>query len=213
MERMKKAQIQAKPSLRHAAAAACAAAILMLSGCATSTASAPAYRPQASGEGAGYADQQINATRYRVSFVGDTQTSRGQVEDFLLRRAAEITVRAGYNYFAFDNRSIETDTNLYRTNDSWDPVNGLAFGLGRRYPGRAEHFAMGSTPAFWSEKEAVPITRYTARSEVVLLPPDQVGTHPDALAAREILRYLSPEFLAGSGTASAAAPQSGTANR
>ena len=135
---MKKAQIQAKPLLRHAPAAACAVAILMLSGCATSTANAPTYRPQASDESAGYADQQINATRYRVSFAGDTQTSRGQVEDFLLRRAAEITVRAGYNYFAFDNRSIESDTNLYRTNDNWDPVNGLAFGLGRRYPGRAE---------------------------------------------------------------------------
>jgi len=177
----------------------------MLSGCATSTANAPTHRPQASDESAGYADQQINATRYRVSFAGDNQTSRGQVEDFLLRRAAEITVRAGYNYFAFDNRSIETDTNLYRTNDNWDPVNGLAFGLGRRYPGRAEHFAKGSTPAFWSEKEAVPITRYTARSDVVLLPSDQLAMHPDALAAREILRYLSPEFLTQAGMTGAKA--------
>jgi len=202
---MKKAQIQAKPSLRHQAAAACAVAVLMLYGCASSSANAPTYRPQASDEGAGYADQQINATRYRVSFAGDNQTSRGQVEDFLLRRAAEITVRAGYNYFAFDNRSIETDTNLYRTNDNWDPVNGLAFGLGRRYPGRAEHFAKGSTPAFWSEKEAVPITRYTARSDVVLLPSDQLAMHPDALAAREILRYLSPEFLTQAGMTGAKA--------
>jgi hypothetical protein len=204
---MKKAQIPAKTSLRHAAAAACAAAILMLCGCATPAANVPTYptyRPQASEDGAGYADQQINATRYRVSFAGDTQTSRGQVEDFLLRRAAEITVGAGYNYFAFDNRTIESDTNLYRTNDNWDPANGLAFGLGRRYPGRAEHFAKGSTPAFWSEKEAVPITRYTARSEIIMLTPEQVGTHPDALAARAILKSLVPDMVTGTRTANAA---------
>ena len=213
MERMKKAQTPAKPWFRHATVAACAAAILMLSACATATAPAPVYRQQASDEGAGYIDEQISATRYRVSFSGDNQTTRGQVEDYLLRRAAEITVRAGYNYFVFDNRSIETDTNLYRTTDNWDPTTGLAFGLGRRYPGRSEHFAKGSIPAFWSEKEAVPITRYKAKSEVVMLAPDQVGTHPGALAAREILRYLSPEFLAGAGMTSAAAPQSGTANR
>jgi hypothetical protein len=127
------------------------------------------------------------------------------VEDYLLRRAAEITVRAGYNYFVFDNRSIETDTNFYRTTDNWDPTTGLAFGLGRRYPGRSEHFAKGSVPAFWSEKEAVPITHYTLRSEIVMLTPDQVGTHLGALAAREILRYLSPEFLIEAGTASARA--------
>ena len=199
------AQNQAKTSLRHAAAAACTVAILLISGCATPTATAPAYRPQATDEGAGYADQQIDAMRYRVSFFGDTQTTRAQVEDYLLRRAAEITVRAGYNYFVFDNRSIETDTNLYRTTDNWDPTNGLAFGLGRRYPGRSEHFAKGSVPAFWSEKEAVPITHYTARSEILMLPPDQLAMNPGALAAREILRYLSPEFLAGAGAASAKA--------
>jgi hypothetical protein len=203
MEPMKKAQTQAKPWLRRARVAACGAAILLLCGCATAT--APAYRPQTSDDGAGYADEQIGAARYRVSFSGDTQTTRTQVEDYLLRHAAEITVRAGYNYFVFDNRRIETDINFYRTTDSWNPETGLAFGLGRRYPGRSEHFANRSVPAFWSEKEAVPITHYTARSEIVVLTPDQVATYPGALAAREILKSLAPGVLAGTGTASARA--------
>src|SRR6266550_1234187 len=196
MQRMK-AQTQGNRWFGRVASAVSAAAILMLAGCTTMTATVPAYRPQASDKGAGYADEQIDATRYRVSFSGDTKTTRAQVEDYLLRRAAEITVRAGYNYFVFDNRTIETDTNLYRTTDNWDPTTGLAFGLGRRYPGRSEHFAKGSIPAFWSEKEAVPITHYTARSEIVMLPPDQLATHLGALGAREILRNLAPEVLAG----------------
>jgi hypothetical protein len=204
MERMNKAKIPAKLPLMRAAAVACTAAILMLSGCATS-APVPTYRPQTFNEGVGYADEEISAIRYRVSFVGDTETTRAQVEDYLMRHAAEVTVRAGYNYFEFDNRSIETDTNLYRTTDNWDPANGLAFGLGRRYPGRSEHFAKGSVPAFWSEKEALPIIHYTARSEIVLLKLDQVGTHPSALAAREILKSLSPDMVLGARTASDAA--------
>ena len=198
-----KARTPKNPWFRRAAAAA--AAILMLSGCAAAIATRPAYRPQASDHDTGYADEQITATRYRVSFSGDTDTTRAQVEDYLLRRAAEITVRAGYDYFVLDNRSTESDTNFYRTTDSWDPMNGLAFGLGRRYPGRSEHFAKGSIPAFWSEKEAVPITHYTARSEIVMLTPDQVGTHLGALAAREILRNLAPEALAGAGAMSTSA--------
>ena len=200
MERMKKAQTQAKPGLRWASAAACAAAILLLSSCATAT--APVYRPKASEDGTGYSDEQIGATRYRVSFSGDQETTRAQVEDYLLRRAAEITVRAGYSHFVFDNRSIETDTNFYRTTDNWDPTTGLAFGLGRRYPGRSEHFAKGSVPTFWSEKEAVPITHYTVRSEIVMLTLDQVATYPGALTAREILKSLAPDMAEGAGTVS-----------
>src|SRR5258708_7582287 len=143
MERMNKAQIPAKLPLRHEAAVACTVAILMLFGCATASAPAPTYRPQASNDGAGHADQQISATRYRISFVGDTETTRAQVDDYLMRHAAEVTVRAGYNYFEFDSRSLETATELYRTTDNWDPMSGLAFSLGRRYPGRSEHFAKG----------------------------------------------------------------------
>jgi hypothetical protein len=210
MQRM--AQTQRNLWLRRAAAVACAAGVLLLSACATATATGPAYRPQASDEGAGYADEQIGATRYRVSFSGDAETTRAQVEDYLLRRAAEITVRAGYSYFQFDNRSTETDTSFYRTTDNWDPTTGLAFGLGRRYPGRSEHFAKGSVPAFWSEKEAVPITRYTVRSEIVMLTPDQLATHPGALAAREILKNLVPDMSVGSRITSATAPPAGRAN-
>src|SRR5258706_9281034 len=153
---------------------ACAGAILLLCACATG----PAYRTQASDSGIGYSDEKISPTRNRVSFSGDNETTRTQVEDYLLRRAAELTMRAGYNYFLLDNRSTEADTNLYRTTDTWNPDTGLAFGLGRRYPGRSEHFAKFSVPAFWSQSEAVSITRYTARPDIILLAPDHLSTHP-----------------------------------
>lgn len=203
-----KAQIRTKPWLSRVSGA-CATALLLLCACATG----PAYRPQASDAGIGYSDEQISPTRYRVSFSGDNETTRTQVEDYLLRRAAELTMRAGYNYFLLDNRSTEADTNLYRTTDTWNPDTGLAFGLGRRYPGRSEHFAKFSVPAFWSQSEAVPITRYTARSDIILLTPDQLTTHPGALAAREILKTLAPAVLAGAGAANTTPALPGAANR
>ena len=202
-----KVQTETKQWLRRTTVVACAVSFVLLCACATG----PVYRPKAAEAGIGYSDEKISDTRYRVSFSGDNETTLTQVEDYLLRRAAEITVRAGYNYFVFDNRSTEADTNFYRTTDSWSPETGLGFGLGRRYPGRSEHFASWSVPAFWSQSEAVPVTRYTARSEIILLTPDQVA-RPGALAAREILKNLAPDALAAAGATNAAATQAGTAN-
>jgi hypothetical protein len=160
---------------------------LAVAGCATG----PTYRPKGSVDGIGYSDQQITLTRYRVSYAGDSETPLPQVQDYLLRRAAELTVRAGYTHFAFDHRDIESTTNRYTSADTWNPDNGLGFNLGRRYPGRAEHFANFSFPAFWSESEAAQSTRYTASSEIVMLRPDQLAAYPTALSAAEILDRLA----------------------
>jgi len=201
------AQIQAKPWVSRAAAAGLAAALLLCA-CATG----PVYRPKASEAGIGYSDERIAPDRYRVSFSGDVETTRAQVEDYLLRRAAEITMHAGYSHFLLDNRVTEADTNFYRTTDNWDPETGLGFGLGRRYPGQSEHFANFSVPAFWSQSEAVPIVRYTAKSDIIMLTAAQLPSAPGALAAREVLKNLAPDVLAGAGATSTASPPSGTAN-
>jgi len=61
--------------LKRASLVLCAG--LMLSACAAGA----VYRPQGSEKDVGYSDQQITLTRYRVSFSGDPDTSRAQVED------------------------------------------------------------------------------------------------------------------------------------
>ena len=175
------------PAVRQWLAPISAMLLLALSACATG----PVYRAKAS-DGIGYSDQQITLTRYRVAFSGDVETSLPQVEDFLMRRAAEITMEAGYTHFVFDGRNTEAKTNLYTSPDSWNPEIGLGFNLGRRYANRMKHFSNWSIPAYWSASEAAPITRYTASSEIVLLSPDQAAKEPLALSAREILSRLAP---------------------
>ena len=76
------------------------AALLALAGCATPS----AYAPQTSPRSEGYSDRQLASNRFRVSFHGNSVTSREQVEDYLLRRAAEVTLQAGYSAFEFASR-------------------------------------------------------------------------------------------------------------
>jgi hypothetical protein len=76
----------------------------MLSGCATAT----PYRSAAPGNPAagGFSESRLAPDRYRVTFVGNSVTSRKRVERYLLYHVAELTVQNGYDWFeAADQRT------------------------------------------------------------------------------------------------------------
>ena len=172
----------------RAVAAAIALPLLVLAACQTG----PVYRPRGPGETIGYTDQQISANRYRVTFAGTSGTKRDEVENYLMRRAAEVTVGAGYDYFTFDDRDTEART-YYRTSFI-DPAFDPRFG-GPFY-GRFGYYR----PYYWSSydfspfggADIVPVTRYTAYSEIVLLNAEQARNNPEAIPAREVLARLVP---------------------
>lgn len=83
-----------------------AASLLLLGACAT--AEGVGYQA-ANAKGYGYSDQRIEADRYRVSFRGDGGTPAGAVEDFALRRAAEIARANGYDWFRVVSRAIDEE--------------------------------------------------------------------------------------------------------
>ena len=65
------------------------AAVLSLVACATAT----PYQPiGAGGASGGFSEQRIEANRYRVTFAGNSLTSRERVENYLLFRAAELPI-------------------------------------------------------------------------------------------------------------------------
>ena len=82
-------------------------ALLLLAACAVPT----PY--QAADGGYGYRDQQIEDKRYRVTFEGNSLTERSDVQNFLLYRAAELTVQNGYDYFTVVDRDLERSTRYY----------------------------------------------------------------------------------------------------
>ena len=93
------------------AAAACTT--LLLAGCMTATPYQPIGTEDARG---GFDEIRIAPNRYRVSFTGNTLTSRQRVETYLLYRAAELTVEQGFSCFAIEDRATDrnVETRVYR---------------------------------------------------------------------------------------------------
>ena len=83
-------------------AAGALAATLALSACASPT----PYQPVDPKNG-GYSEERISQNQYRVVFRGNAHTPPEQVEQYLLRRAAELTLKEGYDWFRPTNRVVE----------------------------------------------------------------------------------------------------------
>jgi hypothetical protein len=143
------------------------ASLLILAGCAV-----PAtYGPRGDTGGTGYADTQLAANRWRVTFTGNSATKRDAVENYLLRRSAEVTLAAGYRWFVFDNRDTEAQTTYHST--AW--------------PGLRRGWYRG-----WYDDDvtARPVTSYEAFAEIVLLKDDQAKNEPRALEATDVIDHL-----------------------
>jgi hypothetical protein len=90
-------------------------ASLGLSGCATmrSLTEASPYQPVTSRTlNGGYYETSLAPDRARVVFVGNSWTPRVRAEDFALLRAAELSIQAGFPFFAVtkEHTDVETDT-------------------------------------------------------------------------------------------------------
>src|SRR5262245_37470773 len=107
---------------RIARAASLTLAALLIAACTTG----PVYKPRAPGETVGYTDTQLTANRYRITFSGNSATQRDDVETYLLRRAAEVTLASGFTHFVFDDRDTVART-YYRQTFS-DPYFGYPYG-------------------------------------------------------------------------------------
>lgn len=126
------------------------AGLALLAGCATPT----PYQPLNGGEG--YSNQQIEAQRFRVSFYGNSLTPRNTVEDYLLYRAAEITVDHGYDLFTVVDRSTEPVTQYIGS-------FGVGTGFGGFYDPFYSPYGFGM-----STGSATPVTSYQATMTIVL---------------------------------------------
>jgi len=162
-----------------------------LAGCASSL--GPSYRPKGPDGSIGYTDEQLAPNRFRVTFAGPAGSKLVEVEDFLLRRAAEITLKAGYTHFVFNMRRTEANLHGRRAGESWNPALGLLFECGR--DGRRTESGIDMiSPGFCPD---TPIVQYTASSEIVVMKPEEASRNPNALAAREILARLAPSEISG----------------
>lgn len=171
--------------------AAIVAASLIAAACATST----PYGPAESGRGYGFSEQRIEQNRYRVTFRGNSLTSRETVENALLYRAAEVTLEQGYDYFV----AIENDTEAKRTySTTTEPAFYGRYGWGypfyRPYYG-FPYYAYGFGWGYPYDSYTREITRYTAVAYVAMFKGEKPADNPQAFSAREVIDNLGPYVL------------------
>jgi len=164
-----------------------AATALALGACATATTYAPAGF---NGQRGGYAEQRVESDRYRVSFAGNSVTSREQVEMSLLLRAAELTTENGFDWFSTTNRSTDRDTRFQTiidpTFDRYSPYWGPSW---RFYGPRG--WSRWNDP-FWGRDDfdVRQIDRYEATAEIVMGRGAKPEGDPNAFDAREVMANI-----------------------
>ena len=152
---------------------------LLLAACA----SAPTPYQAAQG-GFGYSEQQIEESRYRVSFAGNAATTRPTVEDYLLYRAAELTVQTGHDWFEVVDRNTVQEYSGYGGSPEMGVGvgSGGGFGVGLSLPVLGGGGGSGS---------------YTASMDVLVRDGEKPQENADAYDAFSVISRLQPKILAG----------------
>ena len=164
--------------------------VLTLAACLLAGCSVPSpYAPRLEGQQTGYTDRALTQTRYRITFTGNTVTSRETVESYLLLRAAEVTRAAGYGAFIFDTRNTSANQSYqtipYASPDPFGPP-----GWGRR--GGFGYWG-GLGFAYDPMQDVVVRTNYEGYAEIILLTPEQASKEPRAVNAAEVISHIGPD--------------------
>lgn len=153
-----------------------ASLLMALAACTRPTLYAPAV------DGLGYANAPIEADRYRVSFAGNSLTTRDTVEAYLLYRAAEVTLSSGHDWFRVADRNTAADTSYraYSTGfGGWGPFL----------------YGPGFAPGFVDTTIIRPITRYGAYANILVFKGEKPADDPQAYDARSVIETLGPRIV------------------
>jgi len=172
-------------------------AALSLVACATATPYQPlGTRGTAKG---GFTEQRIEANRYRVTFVGNSYTRRDRVENYLLYRAAELTVASGYDGFTIVQRDTDRNVETRVSPGIGHSPYGMGYGpygwwrpSWRYYGGRYgwRHWDPWYGDPFWADTVDVrTITRYEATAEIVMFR-GRGTSDPRNFDARQVIANL-----------------------
>lgn len=160
-----------------------ACAVFALAACATPTHYAPA-NPNVAGS-IGFSEYRIENNRYRVTFQGGQGATPQQVNDYTFLRAAEITLRDGYDWFQVIDRFGEQTAfgggptvSIGGGTSSWGGHgwggSGVGVGIGTSFP-----IGQGSSGAF-------------SRTIEIVMGRGARPASPDVYDARQVAASLAP---------------------
>ena len=119
-------------------------------------------------DGRGYSEQKIESNRYRVSFAGNSYTPLQTVQDYVLYRAAELTLASGYDYFMLGNQSTVSEPGH---------SSGLSFGLGGFSSGGGLGVGVGTSTGSSN-------SQYEGQADILMFKGRKPDNEPRAFDAR-----------------------------
>lgn len=180
-------------------------ASIALAGLVAACTTATPYQPNIAGQkvSGGFSEMRVEENRYRVTFSGNSLTSRQTVEGYLLYRAAELTVEQGFDWFAIVDRNTDVDRRTYVDSDPFfSPWYGPGYGYWRpswRYYGGGYGWR-GWDPywgsPFWGDSIDVrTVIKFEASAEVIMHRGAKPADDPRAFDARAVVTNLGPRIL------------------
>lgn len=168
--------------------AALALSATILSACGTPTPYQPIDSTRSAQSARGYSEVRIEPNRYRLKFSGNTLTSRETVENYMLYRAAELTLQNGYDWFSLASRNVREDRTVSGGGrDPFGPYYGSGFFW--RY-----HYGSWSPWGAWQEPSTV-FYRYEASAEVTFGRGPKPASDLNAYDARDVRQGLEPHII------------------
>ena len=152
--------------------------VLGVAACGTPT----PYQPAVNGNG--YAEQPLETNRYRVTFSGNSLTPRETVENYLLYRAAEVTLASGNDYFLVVDTDTERSTTYFTTFTGFGGHPGFH---------SFRHFHSHSIGGF-STATARPRDRYQSFANIIVGEGEKPADEPEAYDARDVLQRLAQKI-------------------
>ncbi len=171
-----------------------------LSACETPT----PYQPKIAGQAhsGGYAETRIEPDRWRVTFSGNSVTSRETVEGYLLFRAAELTLQNGDDWFEMVDRNTAQNQKTYVQPDPlYHPWYGPGFGYWRpswRY--RTHGFGWRTWDPFWGDPfwadrvDVTTVESFDAAAEIITHKGPKPAGDPRAFDAHAVVANLGPKI-------------------
>jgi hypothetical protein len=183
---------------RKTLAVALAALSVGLTACATATPYQPNIRGQAAS--GGYSESRIETNRWRVTFTGNSLTSRETVEGYLLYRAAELTLDQGNDWFSIVDRETNRDRRTYVEPDPfyrpWYGPSYLYWRPSWRYYGGPMGWRTWDPfwgDPFWADRVDVrTVEQFEATAEIIMHKGPKPADDQRAFDARSVIDNIGP---------------------
>jgi hypothetical protein len=183
---------------------AAVAAVLLLAGIVSACGTATPYQPNIPGQATsgGYSEIRVEPNRWRITFAGNSLTSRETVEAYLLFRSAQLTTEQGYDWFQIVDKNTENKGYTYvEPNGFYSPWYG-GYGYWRPYWRYYGHgYGWRTWDPFWGDPfwadsvDIRTVDKYEATAEVVMAKGPKPADNPRAFDAHQVIANLQPHII------------------